>query len=183
MRFRFCLTAAFTAAVAFQTAPSAAQMAVTTFGATDAAQCYDNANNDFSEDTRLCDDALKRGDLSRDDRKKTLVNRGIILNRQGALQAAFDDFNAALEIDASLAEAYLNRGNTFFLSRLYDEALADYEKALSLDVKKPWAAWYNIGLAHEGKKDSAAARAAYGKALEENPAFSPAQTKLAALPE
>lgn len=157
-----------------------AQMAVTTFGQTDAAACYQNANNDLSRDAGPCDAAL-RGDLTREDRKKTLVNRGIIHNRNGALQAALDDFNAALEIDDSLAEAYLNRGNSFYLAGDNDSAIADYEKALTLEVNRPWAAWYNIGLAYEAKKDKAKAREAYKQALSLNPDFAMAQAKLAAL--
>lgn len=160
---------------------AAAQMAVTTFGATDAASCYDNAANDLSRETDPCDQALARGGLTRADRLKTLVNRGIIHNRNGDLKAAVDDFNAALDIDAGVGEAYLNRGNSYYLSGQYDAALADYEAALANDVNKPWAAWYNIGLAYEAKKDKQKAREAYEKALELNPSFTPAQLKLTKL--
>jgi tetratricopeptide (TPR) repeat protein len=160
---------------------AAAQMAVTTFGATDAASCYENASDDFSRETDPCDQALASGGLTRADRLKTLVNRGIIHNRNGDLQAAVDDFNAALEIDASVGEAYLNRGNSYYLSGQYDSALADYDSALANNVNKPWAAWYNIGLAYEAKKDKQKAREAYEKALELNPSFSPARVKLASL--
>jgi tetratricopeptide (TPR) repeat protein len=161
-------------------ASAEAQMAVSTFGATDAAQCYENAANDFSSDTDPCDVAL-RGNMSRSDEKKTLVNRGIIHNRNGSLQEAADDFNAALDIDGGLAEAYLNRGNTYFLAGQNDAAIEDYEHALSLGVSKPWAAWYNLGLAYEAKSDKAKAREAYQKALDENPSFAMAKEKLTAL--
>lgn len=158
-----------------------AQMSVSTFGATDAAACYENASSDFSRDTDPCDAALKGGALTRADRYKTLVNRGIIYNRNGDVEAAIDDFNAALEIDSGIGEAYLNRGNSYFLSGQYDAALADYETALANGVNKPWAAWYNIGLAHEAKQNKAEARAAYEKALELNPSFALAQLKLASI--
>lgn len=158
-----------------------AQMSVSTFGATDAAACYENAANDLSRDADPCDQALAGGTLTRSDRVKTLVNRGIIYNRNGDLQAAIDDFNAALDIDPAIGEAYLNRGNSYYLSSQYDAALADYEAALANDVNKPWAAWYNIGLAYEAKKDKEKARQAYEKALELNPSFTPAQLKLAKL--
>lgn len=160
---------------------AAAQMAVTTFGATDAAACYENASSEMSHETDPCDQALARGGLTRADRLKTLVNRGIIHNRNGDLKSAVDDFNAALDIDSSVGEAYLNRGNSYYLSGLYDAALADYDAALENDVNKPWAAWYNIGLAYEAKKDKEKAREAYEKALELNPSFSPAQLKLSKL--
>ena len=85
----------------------------------------------------------------------------------------------ALAMNGSLAEAYLNRGNSYFLGGQYDAAIGDYETALSYDVNKPWAAWYNIGLAYDAKKDTAKAREAYERALQINPSFTPAQAKLA----
>lgn len=166
------------AAFLFMAAPAGAQMSVTTLGATDAAACYDNAADDYSSDTGPCNDALKDPSTTRVDRKKTFVNRGVIHNRNGDLNAALDDFNAALEIDGSNGEAYLNRGNSFFLASRYDEALADYERALEANVSKPWAAWYNIGLVHDAREDGDRAREAYEKALEENPGFTLAQQKL-----
>ena len=163
---------------AFTAAPAAAQMSVTTFGATDAILCYENARSDYSRDTEPCDKALNGGGLTSDDRKKTLVNRGIIRNREGRLGDAMDDFNDALAIDGGLAEAFLNRGNSHYLGANYDRAIADYEEALRLGVNKPWAAWYNIGLARDAQKDAAGARAAYEKALELNPDFWDAKAKL-----
>ncbi|VAV99662.1 hypothetical protein MNBD_ALPHA05-158 [hydrothermal vent metagenome] len=160
------------------TANAAAQMSVTTFGATDAAACYENANSEFSGDTDPCDKAIKDSGLTRGDQMKTYVNRGIIHNRNLDLDAAIDDFNAALEIDDGLAEAYLNRGNSFFLGGQFDDAFAEYETALANDISKPWAAWYNIGLVHDAKKEPAKARQAYAKALALNPDFVLAQTKL-----
>lgn len=160
-------------------APAAAQMAVTTLGAGDGAKCYENANNALSDSTAPCDRAVRDALTTRSDLKKTFVNRGIIHNRNGDFEAAFEDFNAALSIDPDLAEAYLNRGNSHFQRARYEEALADYERALALDVAKPWAAWYNIGLVHDAKKDPAQARAAYEKALDLNPDFILAQQKLA----
>jgi len=157
---------------------AAAQMSVTTIGATDAADCYKNAQNDFENDTGPCDAALKDRNTTRRDRMKTHVNRGIIHNRNGDLAAARADFDAAIEMDGALAEAYLNRGNTHFHGARYDEALADYEHSLTLGVQKPWAAWYNIGLVYDAKKDVEKAREAYEKALELNPNFTLARQKL-----
>lgn len=170
---------------AFMSAPllivstaAAAQMSVTTIGATDAAACYANARDEFTEDTRPCNLALDDRGTTRIDRKKTYVNRGIILNRRGDYNEALADFNAAIEIDETIAEAYLNRGNTWFLAGRLDEAMADYEKALALDVAKPWAAWYNIGLVHDARNEAPQAQAAYLKALELNPDFYLAQQKV-----
>lgn len=155
-----------------------AQLSVTTIGATDAAACYANARDELTEDTRPCDLALDDRGTTRVDRKKSLVNRGIILNRRGDYNEALADFNAAIEIDETIAEAYLNRGNTWFLAGRLDDAMADYEKALALDVAKPWAAWYNIGLVHDARNETPQAQEAYRKALELNPDFYLAQQKV-----
>ncbi len=158
--------------------PAVAQMSVTTIGATDAVSCYENARDDFSSDTDPCDEALADRGTNRTDRKKTLVNRGVIYNRTGEVGAAIDDFNAALDIDGALGEAYLNRGNSYYLTQRYDVALSDYERALDLDIGKPWAAWYNIGLVYEAKKQPEKAREAYQEAVNANPNFSQAKAKL-----
>ncbi len=158
--------------------PVNAQMSVTTVGATDAAACYQNANDLFTVETDSCDRALRDKQTTRQDRLKTYVNRGIIHNRNGALTAAVDDFNAALDIDDGSAEAYLNRGNSWYRAAKYNDALTDYNYALELAVNKPWAAWYNIGLTHDAMGDSEKALEAYRTALELNANFSLAQNKL-----
>ncbi len=161
-------------------APGAAlaQMAVSTFGATDAQLCYQAAADSFDSNTDDCDEALKGGALTARDRIATYVNRGIILNREGRLDEALADFNKALGTDAELAEAFLNRGNTYYLMRRYDEAIEDYNTSLRYDLGKSHVAWYNIGLAQEAKKDDVKAKEAYRMALEINPEFGPAQKKL-----
>lgn len=156
-----------------------AQLSVTTIGASDARTCYDNAFSGSSSDTTSCADALRDPLISTSDRRKTLVNRGIIHNRNGDIQAAIDDFNAALASDPNLPEAYINRGNSHFLAGRYDLAITDYERALATGLKKAHIAWYNIGLAYESKGEPEMARAAYEKALALNPDFSVARTKLA----
>lgn len=157
---------------------AAAQMSISTFGATDAVLCFENAGDQFATNTDDCDEALKSQAMSARDTMATYVNRGIILNRAGKLDEALADFDWALSRDETLAEAYLNRGNTYYLMRRYDEALGDYETSLKHDLTKAHVAWYNIGLAYEAKKDAVKANDAYRTALEINPDFGPAQKKL-----
>lgn len=155
-----------------------AQLAVSTFGATDAQACYEDARSDSATSVDSCDAALAGQAMTKRDRLATLVNRGIIHNRAGRLSEALDDFDEALKGDDALGEAYLNRGNTQFLAGRYELAVADYEKSLGADLSKPWVAWYNIGLAREAQKDARAARTAYERALDINPDFGPARKKL-----
>ncbi len=157
---------------------AAAQMSISTFGATDAQGCFEDARSDVTTTVDRCDAALRGQTLTKRDRLATLVNRGIVLNRAGRLDDALADFNAALEKDPTLGEAWLNRGNTQYLRGRYDLAIADYEKSLETNISKPWVAWYNIGLAREALKDARGARTAYERALAINPGFSLAKEKL-----
>lgn len=165
-------------ALTMAAAPAAAQMSVSTFGATDAQACFEDARDERATSVENCDAALAGQALTKRDRLATYVNRGIIQNRAGRLKDALADFDKALEGDAALGEAFLNRGNTHFLAGRYDLAIADYEKALDADLSKPWIAWYNIGLAREALKDARGARTAYERALELNPEFGLARKKL-----
>lgn len=155
-----------------------AQLSVTTIGATDAAQCFRNAMSTFTNDEDPCDKALRDGGTRRADKMRTYVNRGIIRNRVSDLSGAIDDFNAALAIDAELAEAFLNRGNSYFLGQSLDAALSDYQRSLDLKISEPWSAWYNIGLVYEAKKDHDAAQEAFLMSLAAKPDFVLAQNKL-----
>lgn len=160
------------------TAPAVAQMSVSTFGATDAQGCYEDAQSETTMSVDRCDAALRGQALTKRDRLATLVNRGIIQNRAGRHDAALADFNAALDGDQALGEAWLNRGNAQFLLRKFDLAIADYEKSLETGLSKPWIAWYNIGLAREALKDARGARTAFERSLEINPEFGLAKRKL-----
>lgn len=164
--------------VALTVLPAQAQMAVSTFGASDAQLCYREAADILSEDVRPCDLALQNGGMVVRDRIATLVNRGIVLNRAERFVEALADFNAALDLDDETPEALLNRGNSYYLMRRYDEAIVDYEAALGAGLTKAEIGWYNIGLALDAKNEPAKAREAYRKALDLNPDFGLAQKKL-----
>jgi len=167
-----------TAALLLAAAPAAAQMSVTTIGATDAQLCFDAARNLMTTSTAECDEALKRGGLSARDELATHVNRGVLLNRSGRVSEALDEFDYALGENETLAEAYLNRGNSYYFLKRYDEAIADYEASLEYELTKAHIAWYNIGLAYEAKKDLLKAKDAYRTSLAIQPDFGPALKKM-----
>jgi len=160
---------------------AAAQLSITTFGATDAQACFEAASDNFSTSVNSCNKALgERRILNNKDIANTYVNRGIIFNRTGRLSSAVDDFAAALEVIPGLAEAYLNRGNSFYLMKRFSQALEQYDTALTLGIRKEHAAWYNIGLTYEAMKMLDKAHEAYEKSLAANPDFAPAKKKLTA---
>lgn len=68
-------------------------------------------------------------------------DRGIILDRMGKTQLAFEDYNKAIELNQKYAEAFNNRGILFFKEKKYSLSLNDYNKAINL--KSTYAEAYN----------------------------------------
>ena len=53
----------------------------------------------------------------------------------GRFEESLPDYNKALEIEPTLAKAYINRGIAYSQLGQYEKAIADYEKGLELDPK------------------------------------------------
>jgi len=55
----------------------------------------------------------------------------------------WEEFNQAIELDSTIAQAYAGRGSSFYVkNNNYSAALADYNKAVSLDPEN-WGYYYN----------------------------------------
>lgn len=121
--------------------------------------CYQSAkmgDQGSNHAIRTCDDAL-REPLSRRDEASTYVNRGILQMRRGDMDAAIEDYAAAIKMRPKLAEAYINRGVALFhLSRDRD-ALAAYDQAIALGTDRMAETLYNRALAFEQLGDAKAA--------------------------
>jgi len=154
-----------------------AQVSINTIGASEAVSCSQNAFSN-SRDLTPCNAALRQSGTTRQDRIKTLINRGVIYNNRFEVQSAINDFNSALKSRSYNGEAYANRGNSYFLAERYEQALDDYERALKNNVSMPWAIWYNIGLTRQYMKQDEKAIEAFRKSLEFKPDFKPALDKL-----
>ena len=83
-------------------------------------------------------------------------------------EKALKDFNRAIDIDPSRADAYLGRANTLSTLGRYAEALPDYDRALEIDPKLA-NAYANRGSAHSHTGQYKKAIADYEKALELDP--------------
>ena len=83
-------------------------------------------------------------------------NRGNAKERLGQHDAAFADYDRAIELDPNYAIAYSNRGAAKHSLGQYDAALADYNRAIELDPNYA-AAYSNRGNAKErlGQHDAA----------------------------
>ncbi len=154
--------------------------AITVLGNSNAHDCFLSASTRSTSVASLenCRKALDSGELSNKEHAATLVNMGIILNALSRVDEAHKAFAKALDRSPQLPEAVLSRGNSYFLQRDYDRAIADYELSLQYGVKDPAAAHFNHGLAHHKKKNFKQAAQSYQRAIEIKPDFRRAQARL-----
>lgn len=159
------------AALAALSIGSGARAAVTVIGGGQAEACSKAAIAGKTEERfeRTCTEALDTELLSSRDRAGTFVNRGVLKMRRSLYEAAIKDFNAALNMQPALAEAYINRGAAAIGEHRYAESLPDLNKAISLGVQEPAKAYYNRALAYEALDDVKSAYFDYQKAVELSP--------------
>ena len=130
------------------------------------------------DDLEACTRALEYGRLKSKDEAGTYVNRGIVETTLQKYQDAYVDYHRAMKIMPELPEAYVGRGNILFLAGKFDKAIADYSKALELNIGKDHIAHLNRGMAYEKLGDFDDAEQNYRRALEIVPEWSLAQEKL-----
>ena len=92
-------------------------------------------------------------------------NEGAIANQKGDLVTAVAKFNAALELDPSLAEAHAALGAVHYNQERYDEALAAIDKTLELKPDHLGARRTRF-LVHDARNDRAAADEAMAAYIE-----------------
>jgi tetratricopeptide (TPR) repeat protein len=63
------------------------------------------------------------------------------------LDKALDAFNKAIELDSTVANNYIIRGNAYDSLGNHNKAIADYDKAIELNAEFALA-YYNRGLAY-----------------------------------
>jgi len=151
----------------------------------DAQRCFDSAKKavKFGETTAYarnsCTHALAAAKLHTRDTAATHVNRGILSMALEEYGSALADFDAAMVLHPGYGAIYVNRGNVFFIRNWYDGAIAEYTKALAVEMDEYQVAYLNRGMAHELLGHLEAAEADYRKALELAPEWGPAISKLA----
>src|ERR1700753_2381987 len=109
--------------------------------------------------------------LSQLSRAGTLVNRGTLQAAAHNDDAAVADFNAALTRDPNLAPAYMSRGAVMLRTGRYQEARADFTRAIDLQGSDLHVAYFNRGEAQEASGNLVAAYHDYRKAQELAPNF------------
>lgn len=130
--------------------------------------CMDDGDYEAAVDYLTRALKLRLGDLA-----AVMLHRGIALAYLDRVEAAKADFDAAIQQNPHLADAYNERGNLLRLQGDPDEAIADYTIALRLEPDH-YAAAYNRALAHEALKQYDEAEADLTMALRLQPNLAPA---------
>jgi tetratricopeptide (TPR) repeat protein len=84
---------------------------------------FNNALSDANKGIAVQDNANAR------------VQRGLIYRQMGNPQAALEDYNRALQLEADNTQALTNRGNALLDLRRFQEAIDDYEKVLEAEPR------------------------------------------------
>lgn len=148
------------AAGAFLVVPLAgANAAVFTLGGPNSRLCFDAADtlDDRPSAIEGCTNALVQDPLNDSDRAATHVNRGILNMISGHERDAEADFSKAIELDARLADAWLNKGFLKLRQNRGGEALALIEEGMKRQPRRQALAIFARGLAHEQVGDFGAA--------------------------
>ena len=100
------------AGVAFMIVPLSASAAVLSVGGPLSQNCYQAALSGDTRDQGIdsCTRALSEEPLATHDRAATFINRGILQMGRGKDTFADADFDAALRLDQSLPDGWLNKG-------------------------------------------------------------------------
>ncbi|MSP93673.1 MAG: hypothetical protein EXR00_00240 [Alphaproteobacteria bacterium] len=160
-------------------AASQAHAVVIVIGGGVAAQCYATAEfGDPSAAFDLCTKALNDPYLSVRDKAATFVNRSVVRLRARDYRGAVADTDQSITRFSNFGEAYVNRGAALLNLDQPQDAMSQFDKAISLGLDKVHLAYYNRGLAKEFLRDARGAYLDYKKALELQPDFTLAADQL-----
>jgi tetratricopeptide (TPR) repeat protein len=160
--------------------PAAAS--VTVIGGSAARQCFEAAESPMSASQEIfdmCDHAITSEPLSARDLVATYINRGILRVRAGRTSEGIRDFNAAIERDPSIAEAWFNRGVALMRTAGPAEALPSFNAAVERATNRPALAHFGRAVALEALGNVRGAYADYRRASQLDPDWDRPRAELA----
>jgi tetratricopeptide (TPR) repeat protein len=112
------------------------------------------------------------------DRAATFDNRGILNEALQNHAAAYSDFNNSIRLNASLGDAWLNRGATLIRLNRLDDALSDIQHGIALGPTMLQVGYYDLGVAQQSLGRIPEAYDSYKRSLASDPDFAPAAAAL-----
>lgn len=109
--------------------------------------------------------------ISAQENYKTLVFKGNQQFDKKNYESSSSKYMEAVQLDDKEFMGHYNLGNSFYKRKMYDEAIAEFEKAEKLATVLPdkSAALYNLGNSYMQKEDSKKATELYKQALKQDP--------------
>ena len=132
---------------------------------------------DLKDGLKACNTVLS--DPAMTHRAALLTDRGVIQARLGNNEAALQDYNGAIALDAGMGDAYVSRAGVLIALKRYDEARADIASGMALNASNMHVAYYSRAVVEEEAGDVKAAYRDYKTALAIKPDFAPASRELA----
>lgn len=151
-----------------------AEAGVTMIGGGFGKACYQAAlyKRGEQEGIAQCDKALNEEALNRRDRAATLVNRGILYMRTHSIELAMKDYDEAIGLEPTMAEAHINRGVALLQRGGQDQAAIDaLSLGLSMGPQRPEVALYTRAIAYEMTGNMKAAYLDYQAAASLKPGW------------
>jgi len=147
---------------------------------THARVCSDFAAAGNSSEAAIarCTRALREEQGNRTNLIVTHMNRGNLYIARREPQAALADFEAAIALDESNAEARLNLGVALVMLEQYGPAIVAFTQSLSLGVSEPHKAYYSRAAAREALGDLRGALEDYTTALQIRPDWGMADAEM-----
>ena len=173
------LAASVMAATALASVPALGQVVVT-LGSGRAHDCFlhAKAGSALQEGVQDCTGALDFDALSKKDRAGTLDNRGVLLDMLGRTEDARQDFNAAIALDPTLGDPYVNLGAMLIKQGQHQAALVQINRGIELGMNYPHIGYYDRAVAEQMLGRYKEAYYDYKKVLELEPNFAMATERL-----
>ena len=127
---------------------------------------------------KYCNRAIRFDSLGKTALAKTYINRGVLLKNLQRTEYAKGDYLRARKLLGDTAALRVNIGNTKYIEKDYHKAIAEYNKALAMQLERPYIAYLNRGLAHERLGNYQDAINDYLQALTDNPRLDAARNQL-----
>jgi tetratricopeptide (TPR) repeat protein len=128
-----------------------------------------------------CTLALGTAPLTQHDVAAIYTDRGAVYLQHKQYGQAKADFDAALNLIPTTADAYVNRGAALLGMKQYADAIADIDRGLDLGPDQPEKAYFNRAIAEEHLRDLKSAYQDFLKASQLNPSWPAPKAELAGL--